>query len=196
MNNPVRMHGFAFVELLVSVVIIGFGLLAISALQTNALQATNAAYLRTAASEYAVAFSERMRTNTADSIYRYDEDNSVYILAPVVACYLQAASNTALTDRATECAKVTNASQTAIVNADIASMTQWISNASSTLPQGTWALDLLRNGAVASGITVANCNFSLAAGAAASQPCSLQVTVTWQESRASATAASISYTFR
>lgn len=196
MNKPLRMHGFAFVELLVSVVIIGFGLLAISALQTNALQATNAAYLRTAASEFAVAFSERMRTNTGDSIYRYDEDNSVYILAPVVACYLQQASNTALTDRAAECAKVTNASQTAIVNADVASMTQWVTDASGTLPQGTWTLNLLRNGVVASGITAANCNFSLASGAAANQPCSLQVSLTWQELRASATVASISYTFR
>jgi type IV pilus modification protein PilV len=193
MKNPARMQGFAFVELLVSVVIIGFGLLAISALQTNALQATRTAYLRAAASEFAVAYSERIRTNTADTLYVYNEDNNIYTLSSAVACYL--ASGSSLANAGTMCGGAT-AGQQSTAASDAADMNQWLQGASAVLPQASWTLNLLQqNGAVASNIAAGSCNFSLASGGV-SQPCSLQLTVSWQEARASAPAASISYIFR
>src|SRR5574343_670243 len=193
MNNPSSQQGFAFVELLVSVVIIGFGLLAVSMLQTNALQSTRLAYLRASAGELALAYAERVRTNTGDNIYVYNEDTNVYTVASAIGCYLTAASSTALSDASTMCGTV-NASQSAIATADDNDMDTWIKNASAVLPSGTWSLNLMRNGAVASGIAASSCNYSLASGSTASQPCSLQVVVNWQDPRNGA--ASLSYVFR
>lgn len=196
MNNPSSQQGFAFIELLVSVVIIGFGLLAVSMLQTNALQSTRLAYLRANASELALAYAERVRTNTADNIYVYDEEDSIYRLASAVGCYFNAASGTDPSDAAAMCTAVAsaNASQSAIATNDTASMNAWVSQASAVLPGGSWSLNLIRNGAVASGVAAASCNYSLASGATASQPCALQVVINWQDPRASA--ASLSYVFR
>lgn len=193
MNSKASQRGFAFVELLVSVVIIGFGLLAISMLQTNALQSTRLAYLRASAGELAMAYAERVRANTGDNLYVYNEDNNVYTLASAVGCYMNAASSTGLSGAASMCATV-NASQSAIATADDAAMDTWVSNASAVLPSGTWALNLMRNGAVASGVAASSCNYSLASGSAANQPCSLQVVINWQDPRNGA--ASLSYVFR
>jgi len=188
-----RNRGFAFVELLVSVVIIGFGLLAISALQTNALQATRTAYLRAAASEFAVAYSERIRTNMGDRLYVYNEDDNVYSLAPAVACYV--ASGTSLQNASSQCLTAASGPRS-IAASDVADMDGWLKGASAVLPQASWTVNLLLpNGSVASNVSAASCNFS-SASATASQPCSLQVAVFWQEARASASVASISYTFR
>lgn len=193
MNKPLRMHGFAFVELLVSVVIIGFGLLAISALQTNALQATRTAYLRTAASEFAVAYSERIRTNMGDRLYVYNEDDNVYSLAPAVACYV--ASGSSLQNASSQCLTAASGLRS-IAASDVADMDGWLKGASAVLPQASWTVNLLLpNGTVANNVPAASCNFS-SASATASQPCSLQVSVFWQEARASLPVASISYIFR
>ncbi|MFN4237088.1 MAG: prepilin-type N-terminal cleavage/methylation domain-containing protein [Vogesella sp.] len=196
MNHNASQQGFAFVELLVSVVIIGFGLLAVSMLQTNALQSTRLAYLRASAGELALAYAERVRANTGDNIYVYDEDNNLYRLASAVGCYFNAASGTDPSDAAAMCTAVTaaNASQAAIATADDAAMDTWVSNASSVLPGGSWSLNLMRNGVVASGIAAASCNYSLASGSAANQPCSFQVVINWQDPRTGA--ASLGYVFR
>ena len=193
MKNQASQQGFAFVELLVSVVIIGFGLLAVSMLQTNALQSTRLAYLRTSAGELALAYAERVRANTGDNIYVYNEDTNVYTVASAVGCYLTAASSTALSDASTLCSAV-NASQSAIATADDGDMDTWVKNASAVLPSATWSLNLMRNGAVASGITASSCNYSLATGSTASLPCSMQIVINWQDPRAGA--ASLSYVFR
>lgn len=193
MKNQASQQGFAFVELLVSVVIIGFGLLAVSMLQTNALQSTRLAYLRASAGELALAYAERVRANTGDNIYVYDEDNNLYRLASAVGCYLSAASSTSLSGASTMCGAV-SASQSAIATADDNDMDSWVKNASAVLPSGTWSLNLMRNGAVASGVTAANCDYSLASGSAANQPCAFQVVINWQDPRAGA--ASLSYVFR
>lgn len=193
MNSKASQQGFAFVELLVSVVIIGFGLLAISMLQTNALQSTRLAYLRASAGELALAYAERVRANTGDNLYVYNEDSNLYMLASAVGCYLNAASSTSLSGAATMCNAV-NASQAAIASSDDAEMDGWVATASAVLPGGSWSLNLLQNGAVASGITAASCNYSLASGATATPPCALQVVINWQDPRNGA--ASLGYVFR
>ncbi len=189
MNSKASQQGFAFVELLVSVVIIGFGLLAVSMLQTNALQSTRLAYLRASAGELALAYAERVRANTGDNIYVYDEDNNLYRLASAVGCYLNAASSTSLSGASAVCG-----ASNAIASADTVDMNNWVTSSTSVLPSGTWGLNLMRNGAVASGITAANCDYSLASGSTASQPCAFQVVINWQDPRTGA--ASLSYVFR
>lgn len=195
MNSKTSQQGFAFVELLVSVVIIGFGLLAVSMLQTNALQSTRLAYLRATAGELALAYAERVRTNTGDSIYVYDEDNNLYRLASAVGCYFNAASGTAPSDAAAMCTAVTaaNASQAAIATNDTASMNAWVTHASAVLPGGSWQLNFMRDGVVTN-TAAANCTYTLSSGIPASQPCAMQIVINWQDPRASA--ASLSFVFR
>ena len=184
-----RQSGFAFMEVLISIVVIGVGLLAVSALQTRALQSTHQATMRSFASDYALAFSERMRTGVADRLYQFSEDNEVYRMNALVACYLRAASNTAFSDASTHCPAIP-----AVVASDIVEMNAWIG---AGLPQANWRLDVLRTGVVvASGAqALAACDFSLASGVSANQPCALQVTVNWQQPR-EASSSTLVYSFR
>lgn len=184
-----RQFGFAFLEVLISIVVIGVGLLAVSALQTNALQSTHQATMRSFASDYALAFSERLRTGAADRLYDYSEDNEVYRMSALVACYLRAASNTAFSDVNAQCPAVP-----ALVASDVVDMGAWLRGG---LPQASWRLDVLRAGVVvASGAQMlAACDFSLASGALANQPCALQVTVNWQQPR-EASPSTLVYSFR
>lgn len=179
--------GFAFLEVLISIVVIGVGLLAISVLQTNALQSTHQAVMRSIASDYALAFSERVRTGAGDKLYDYNEDNEVYRMNGLVACYLRAASNAAFSDLSAQCPAVP-----AVVASDVVDMSVWLAG----LPQASWRLDVLRAGVAASGAqAMAACDFSLASGSLANQPCALQVTVSWQRPR-EVSSSTLVYSFR
>lgn len=182
-----RQRGFAFLEVLISIVVIGVGLLGVSALQANALQSTHQAAMRSFASDYALAFSERVRTGTGDRLYEYSEDNEVYRMNSLVACYLRAASNAAFSDVNAQCPVIP-----AVVSSDVADMDVWLGS----LPQADWRLDVLRAGVVASGTqAMVACDFSLASGSLANQPCALQVTVSWQLPREESSSTLV-YSFR
>ena len=62
-SNSTLSAGFTLVEVLVAVLILAIGLLGMAGLQVTGLQANNAAYLRSQATELAYEFADRIRAN-------------------------------------------------------------------------------------------------------------------------------------
>lgn len=63
-----RQHGFTLMEMLVTTVILAFGLLGMAGLQGLSLRSNNAAYLRTQANLMAYEIVDSMRANRANAV--------------------------------------------------------------------------------------------------------------------------------
>ena len=75
MISKKKQNGFSMVEVLVSLVVIGIGLLGLSGLQIAALKGTNNAHSLNVASMIAMELSDRMRANPAGVIGGFYENN-------------------------------------------------------------------------------------------------------------------------
>lgn len=183
--------GFTFVEILVSIVVISLGVLGVSVLQVNTLKNSQNAHYRNVASEYAISFSERLRSGVGDKIYIYNDGEKKYRLSSGVACFFQKVGSESFSDAATFCETVPDH-----IASDVAHMNNLVEYG---LPQAAWQLSLLRSklGVVSEvkGISLAACDFSLASAVLASAPCSLQVSVSWKQHREDVSN-TISYSFR
>lgn len=58
-------HGFSLIEVMVSLLVLGVGMLGLSGLQVASMKGTNNAHARTVASMLAMGLGERMRANSA-----------------------------------------------------------------------------------------------------------------------------------
>ncbi|TCJ85273.1 type IV pilus modification protein PilV [Cocleimonas flava] len=63
LNTRTRIKGFSMIEVLVSLIVIGVGMLGLSGLQIASMKGTNNAHSRTTASYLAFELAERMRAN-------------------------------------------------------------------------------------------------------------------------------------
>ena len=76
-------HGFSMVEVLVSLVVIGVGMLGLSGLQIASMKGTNNAHSRNVATNLAMELSDRMRANSAGVTGGfYENDVSCLISEP------------------------------------------------------------------------------------------------------------------
>ncbi len=76
-------HGFSMIEVLVSLLVIGVGLLGLSGLQIASVKGTNNAHSRNVATNLAMELSERMRANpNAIDAGFYENDINCYINEP------------------------------------------------------------------------------------------------------------------
>lgn len=66
-----RIHGSTMLEVLVSIVVVSFGLLGLAGLQAVGMQYTNSAALRTIATQQAYDMADRLRANQAGVIAGY-----------------------------------------------------------------------------------------------------------------------------
>ena len=71
-NKRKLSRGITLIEVLVTVVVLAFGLLGLAGLQANALRNNNSAYLRSQATYLANEMMDRMRANRIEAI---DNDN-------------------------------------------------------------------------------------------------------------------------
>ena len=117
-----QQRGFSLLEVLISVIILSFGVLGMVGLQATALQANRDARLQSTASSLARELAEMMRGNrvvTSQSSNPYLNDFTAP-LTPVTASYCLNASAT------TACADAT-----AVANAQ---MTEWLARVKAELP--------------------------------------------------------------
>ncbi|MCG5517022.1 MULTISPECIES: type IV pilus modification protein PilV [unclassified Ectothiorhodospira] len=63
-----RVSGFALIEVLVSAVVLGIGLLGLAALHTQSMQANHSAYLRSQAVNFTYDIADRMRANRSAAL--------------------------------------------------------------------------------------------------------------------------------
>ena len=121
-------RGFSLVEVLISIVILSFGMLGIVALQASALQANREARLQSVASNLARDLAEMMRSNKAISVLTgtanpylgdFNNPNGATPLAPATAAYCLSVGVTAC-----------------VLPLDIANaqMTEWLARVDSELP--------------------------------------------------------------
>jgi type IV pilus assembly protein PilV len=122
--RPNRQRGFSLLEVLISIVVLSFGLLGMVGLQAAALQSNREARLQSTASLLARELAEMMRGNKDIALLAtnpYLGNFATHPLAPAAASYcLNVATAT------TPCADAT-----AIANAQ---MTEWLSRVESELP--------------------------------------------------------------
>jgi type IV pilus assembly protein PilV len=120
-----RQRGFSLLEVLISIIILSFGLLGMVGLQAAALQANREAKVQSSASSLARELAEMMRGNKAIGVLTGSAnpyllaDNGSNALAPNTASYCLAVSNTPCT------------TATDIANAE---MTEWLARVNTELP--------------------------------------------------------------
>lgn len=126
-----RARGFSLVEVLISIIVLSFGMLGMVGMQAAALQANREARLQSVAYQLAQELSEMMRGNkdvgllATGNPYLGDFRNT---LAPVTANYCMTAENSSSSNG--NCAGVAIADQTAIAQAQ---MTEWLARAEQEL---------------------------------------------------------------
>ena len=126
MSSAHRSSGFSLLEVLISIVILSFGLLGMVGLQAGALQANRQARLQSTAGELARELAEMMRGNKdigllAAAANPYMGNFASVPLAPTTASYCLNVAN----------GSVGCANATATANAE---MTEWLSRVDSDLP--------------------------------------------------------------
>ena len=124
-----RMRGFSLVEVLVSIIMLSFGLLGMVGLQAAALKANYEARLQSAAFGLAQELAEMMRGNKDIGIW--DDASNPYLLnassplSPATASYCMAVGSSS------GCTGVTKVDQTQIAQAQ---MTEWLARVDAELP--------------------------------------------------------------
>ncbi len=84
MTPAARQRGFSLIEVLVSLLVLGFGLLGLALLQTTALKATQSANQRTIATNLAYEVMDMMRANRLLSFrYAYIDPSDVVAMRPL-----------------------------------------------------------------------------------------------------------------
>jgi type IV pilus assembly protein PilV len=66
--HPNHSAGFSLIEVLITIVILGFGLLGIASMLLNGISLNNASYLRSVATQQAYDMGDRIRANGAGAI--------------------------------------------------------------------------------------------------------------------------------
>jgi type IV pilus assembly protein PilV len=121
---PSRARGFSLLEVLISILILSFGLLGMLGMQAAALQANREARMQSTASGLAQELAEMMRGNKGVSLLTtgnpYTGDFSTPLMPATASYCLNVATSTTL------CANAT-----AIANAQ---MTEWLSRVDAELP--------------------------------------------------------------
>lgn len=124
MRKMHRTHGFSLLEVLISIIILSFGLLGMVGLQAAALQANRDARLQSTASSLARELAEMMRGNKDVGLLTTANPYLGDFTSPVTPTTESYCLNVAT--RTTACA-----SNTAIADAQ---MTEWLSRIKSELP--------------------------------------------------------------
>ncbi|WP_160797466.1 type IV pilus modification protein PilV [Craterilacuibacter sinensis] len=182
-----RQRGFSLVEVLVSVIVVAFGLLGLAALNIKTLQSSHIAYQRSVASELAGNLAERMRANSGDRIYGTSGDN--YLINDVVACYLPASGSGGMSGLTCPAGDLST-----LAAADLADMRAY---AAERLPQARIELALMVGGSIASGpVAASSCSYALPNASAVAQSCLININVRWRERPDSASETSFQYTMR
>jgi type IV pilus assembly protein PilV len=120
-----RQNGMTLLEVLVSLVIVCFGMLGLAGLQMNALKYNSVASTRSAATLLASELSDRMRSNIAGvkaSNYARNMDYTTAIGSPVGAPF---------------CGSTTDCSAAQLAQLDLAN---WLARIGTALPSGTGAI--------------------------------------------------------
>lgn len=113
LHSPKRAAGFSLIEVLVTIVVVSFGLLGLAALLVKGIEFSNSSYMRTVATQQAYDMADRMRANAKGLLDgRYD---AVTFSAP------------------TTCGACTTCTPEALAIYDICS---WNSQNASLLPSG------------------------------------------------------------
>ncbi|MCS4509837.1 type IV pilus modification protein PilV [Xylophilus ampelinus] len=131
LHSPTRRHaaGFSLVEVLISVVILSFGLLGMVGLQATSLQANREARLQASGSELAREMGELMRGNADaffDPVTKVSLGTSPYYFTASSPTLTAPAPSTCLNVGGTPCVN-----STAIANAEI---TDWLARVKDELP--------------------------------------------------------------
>lgn len=134
-SNAAKMRGFSLVEVLISVVVLSFGLLGAVGLQASALQSNREARIQSSALALARELAEMIRGNKDVALLTtnnpFHGDFSTPMTAPT-ASYCLTVSNSLTTAAASPCAGANaTATQTNIANA---SMTEWLARVDAELP--------------------------------------------------------------
>ncbi|MDT7520333.1 type IV pilus modification protein PilV [Rhodoferax sp. TBRC 17660] len=133
--NAAKMGGFSLIEVLISVVVLSFGLLGAVGLQASALQSNREARIQSSALALARELAEMIRGNKDVALLTtsnpFHGDFSTPMTAPTPS-YCLKVSNSLTTAAATPCAGAnTTETQTNIANA---SMTEWLARVEEELP--------------------------------------------------------------
>jgi type IV pilus assembly protein PilV len=124
-------YGFSLVEVLISIVVLSFGMLAMVGLQASALQANREARMQSTATNLARELAEKMRGNhdiailTANNPYL---GNFAYPMSATTPTYCYGVGQNCDVPGGTEIAKATQ-----VANAE---MTEWLARVDDILPEG------------------------------------------------------------
>ncbi|WP_297574827.1 type IV pilus modification protein PilV [uncultured Deefgea sp.] len=127
-----QQSGLSLIEVMVSVMILGLGLLGLAALQTRSVMMNQSSYYRSIAADLAAELSDRIRANRTPFLASSDADSPVALPPDFSKCVQNSSNNDNI-----DCAAQSSGIESYLVSAE---MTNWNQFLRSQLPGATFTL--------------------------------------------------------